>query len=167
MLGIINSWQFYVAGYLVFVVIFYQFYKLAVRNAKRDGAATVLLQLVAGLSLLLFIPLFHFSFPKSIYTYLLLAGACIFYALNDRLQTTARKHLQVSVFSIIGQLSNVFLIVYGLTLFREQIVMTKILGAGLILCGNIFLLYRGGKFTINKYTIIGILLHYFLLPQYQ
>lgn len=40
MLEILNSWQLNIVCFLFFVVVFFQFYKLAVNKAMRDGAAT-------------------------------------------------------------------------------------------------------------------------------
>ena len=53
-----SYWQLYIVGYLISVVIFFQYYKLAVKEAKNDGAVTILLQVIAGLSILIFIPFF-------------------------------------------------------------------------------------------------------------
>lgn len=137
-----NTWQFNLVMYYIFVVLYFQSYKLAVKNAKKDGAATIILQVLAGLSILLVSPLFSFSWPIKLGTYLLLAGACIFYAINDRLQTTVRKHLEVSAFSVLSQLGTVFLIIYGLTFFSEPFVLSKFIGAILILGANIWLFYK-------------------------
>ena len=157
MIGIFNTWQFNVVCYLIGVVIFFQFYKLAVKNAQRDGAATVLLQTIAGVSVLLLFPFLPIKFPSDIKPYLLLFLASIFYGINDRLQTTSRKHLEVSVFSILGQLSTVFLILIGLAIFKESFVLTKVLGAGLILFANILLFYKKGSLKLNKYAWAGVL----------
>jgi len=159
---ILNTWQFNLIAYLVGLVVFFQFYKLAVRNAKRDGAATVILQSIAGLSVLVLAPFLPMKFPSDIRVYLLLLLACIFYGLNDRIQTTSRKNLQVSVFSILGQLNNVFLIVIGLIIFKEPLIFTKICGAALILFANIFLFYKKGNLKLNKYIWMGILAPLFL-----
>lgn len=153
---ILNTWQFYLIGYLVFIVLFYQGYKLAVRHAKRDGAATILLQAIAGGSLLLLTPLFPFNLPGNIFFYVLLILACLFYAINDRLQTTARKHLEVSVFTIINQLSIVLLIIYGFVFFKEPFVQGKALGALLVLGGNFLLFYKKGGLKFNRFSIIAI-----------
>jgi drug/metabolite transporter (DMT)-like permease len=157
MLSILNTWQVCLIGYLISFVAFYQFYKLAVRNAKKDGAATILLQIIAGVSILVLTPFLGWKLPNAPILILLLIIACIFYAINDRLQTTSRKHLPVSTFSIIAQLSTVFLILFGFTVFRNPFVWSKLFGAGLILLGNIILLYRNGKFELTKYVVIGIL----------
>jgi len=157
MLLITNTWQFNLFFTLIFVVLFYQFYKLAVKKVKKDGAATIILQFIGGLSALIWAPLFKFTFPSDFKTYLLLSLAIIFYAVSDRLQTTVRKHLEVSVFSIINQLSNVFIIIIGLTIFREPIIISKIIGAAFILLGNIYLFYKKGKLDLNKHVILAIL----------
>jgi len=80
----------------------------------------------------------------------------MFFAISDRTQTTVRKNLEVSVYAILNQHSSVFLILYGLTIFREPMVLTKIMGAGLILAANIFLRYSGGKFSFNKYVLLAV-----------
>jgi len=153
---IFNTWQFNLAGYLVSVVVFYQFYKLAVRNAVKDGAATITLQLLAGIASLILVPFFAIQFPTDPKYWWLLLGACVFYALNDRLQTTARKNLQVSVFTIVNQLSTVFLFVFGFTLFKEPFNLNKFIGVLLILGANILLRYSKGKLEFNKYIIYGV-----------
>lgn len=152
MLNIINTWQFNLVCYLICVVTFYQSYKLAVKDALNDGAATVLLQFIAGLSILLLTPLYPLIFPSSYYLWGLLFSACIFYALNDRLQTTVRKHLEVSIFTVLSQLTSVFMIIYGLILFREPVVLMKIIGAACILGANIFLRFEKGRFHFSKYV---------------
>ncbi|HUV46820.1 MAG TPA: EamA family transporter [Candidatus Bathyarchaeia archaeon] len=152
-----QSWQFNFFAYLFFHVVFFQNYKLAVRNVKKDGVATILLQLIAGISILILGPLFSFSFPKSPRIYLLLTSACVFYALHDRMQTTVRKNLQVSVFSILDQLWKVFLIAFGLLIFKEPFVLNKILGALLILGANVYLSYRKGRFEFNRYVGLAFL----------
>lgn len=157
MISIINSWWFNLIGYLVCVVVFSQYYKLAVRNAKRDGAATILLQLIAGVSILLLAPFLSFKLPSDPKIYLLLIAASVFYALNDRMQTTARKNLQVSLYVILDRLSAIFLIVFGFTIFKNPFVIEKVIGAGFILLGNFVVLYKRGKFELNKYVVLAIL----------
>lgn len=147
---------------MVLVVLFNQFYKLAVRNAKRDGAATVLLQTIAGLSILILAPLYPFKFPSDWRIYALLTLACIFYALNDRIQTTVRKNMEVSVYTIINRLSSVFLIIYGLTIFHEPVVFGKIIGAILILSATVFLRYSEGKIVFNRYILLAALSNLFM-----
>ncbi|NMB91651.1 DMT family transporter [candidate division WWE3 bacterium] len=157
MFNLVNTWQFNVVAYLLCVVIFAPFYKLAVRNAKNDGAVTAMLQMMAGLILLLISPLFKYNFSISLRTVILLLVSCIFYAINDRLQTTSRKHIEVSLISIIGELSSVFLIIIGLLVFHESISPLKMVGGVLILLSNFIVLYKGNKFEINKYIVMGIL----------
>ena len=153
----LNTWWFYLIIYLFLFIIFTQSYKLATKSSKNDGALTVLLQFLSGLIVLLFIPLFKFQFPTSYQTYLFLGIACIFYAIADRVNTTARRGLEVSTYSILSQLSTVFLIIWGILFFKEAIVLKKIIGALLILTGNILVIYKKGKFEFNKYVIFSIL----------
>ncbi len=157
MVNLLNTWWFNLIGYLISVIFFSQFYKLAVKHAKRDGAATVLLQLIASFTVLLFAPFFPFTFSSDIKVYGLLILASIFYALNDRMQTSARKNLQVSTYVILDRLSAIFLIIFGFTIFNNPFVIEKVIGAALILLGNIIVVYKGGKFELNKYVGISVL----------
>lgn len=156
MSNLFNLWQFYVICFLISVVIFFQYYKLAVKEAKNDGAATILLQVIAGISVLFFVPFFSLEFPSDPKLYIVLFVACIFYALNDRLQVTARKHLEVSVFSILNMLRTLFLFAFGLLFFREDFVLAKALGALFIIVGNGILFYKRDEFKLNKYALFSI-----------
>lgn len=152
-----NYWQVNLIFFLIFAVIYFQFYKLAIRFAKNDGAAVILLQLATAFFSLFFIPFFPVSFPTGKETYILLFLACIFYALYDRLQGTARKHIEVSVYSIVNQLNNVFVILMGLIVFREPLVGTKIIGAFFIIFGNILVFYEKKKLQVNYYIYISVI----------
>ncbi len=158
-MSIINTWQFSLLMYYVFNIIFFQYYKLSVKNVKKDGAATIIFQVIAGLSILVLIPLFSWQLPDAISVVFLLLAACIFYAVNDRLQTSVRKNLEVSVFSILSQLGTVFLIIYGFVIFKDELVLTKIIGALLIIAANAWIFYKPVKHTlaVNKYYALGII----------
>jgi len=156
-LSFINTWQFNLLGFILFSVIFNQFYKLAVKTVKNDGAATIIFQTIAGLSILFLTPFLPITFPNNWKLYALLIIACLFYAINDRLQTTVRKNIDVSIYTVINQLSSVFLILYGLFIFKEPFYFLKIIGASLIILANIILQYSGGKFMFNKYVLLAAL----------
>lgn len=156
-MDILNTWQFNLIGYLISVVIFFQCFKLAVKNAKHDGAAAVLLQFIAGGTLLILSVLFEYKLPTNKLTWLLLVGACIFYAIADRISTTVRKHLQISLYTIINQLNTVFIIIYGFIIFREPVILSKVIGAALIIGGNVLVLYKKGGFRFNKYILLAII----------
>ena len=153
---ILNSWQFNLSMALMLSVIFMQAYKSAVREVEKDGIATIILQIIAGISVLFLVPFFSFAIPNNIEAYLIISLAIILYALNDRIQVTVRKHLDVSVYSVMNQLTRVFLVIYGIIIFQETIVANKLIGGGFILIGNIILFYRKGKIKINKYVLLSI-----------
>lgn len=150
-------WLLFVALYIILAVAFTQFYKIVLNTSKSDGTLTVLLQFIAGLSALLLSPFFKFTFPTNWKVYLLLGIACIFYALSDRMNTTVRSGIEASTFSIIKQLSTVFMILAGLLFFKEQFVWKKIIGAGLIIFSNILIFYKKGNQKLDKYVLLGIL----------
>ena len=150
-------WILFVFIYIVLAVAFTQFYKIVTKTSKSAGTLTVLLKFLAGISALLMCPFFKFSFPTDYKVYLLLGIACIFYAISDRVNTTVRSGIEASTFSIIKQLSTVFMILAGLLFFKEKFVYKKIIGAGLIIFSNILIFYKKGSQKLNKYILLGIL----------
>lgn len=153
----LNSWWFYSILNLVFIVIFNQSYKVATKSLINPGALTILLQLLGGTFVLLLFPLFSCKFPTDGRIYFLMCMAILFYTISDRMNTTVRSGIEASTFSILNQLSTVFMIMAGFIFFKEEFVVTKIIGAGIIIFSNIFVFYNGGKVKFNKYVFLGIL----------
>lgn len=151
------SWIIYVVLYLFFAVTFNQYYKIVTKKMKKAGALTIILELLAGLIAFVFIPFFEIKFPSDISVYLFLGLAIVFYTINDRLGTTVRSGLEASTYNIIGQLSTVFMIFAGLFFFKEEFVVSKIIGAFLIVFSNILVFYKRGTFKIDKYIGLGII----------
>lgn len=58
---------------------------------------------------------------------------------------------------MLKQLSTTFMIFAGLLLFKEKFVLTKFIGAMLIIVSNILIFYKKGKFEFNKYILLGVL----------
>lgn len=150
-------WFIYVILYIILAVIFTQSYKIVTKTSKSDGTLTVLLQILAGLTALIISVLFKFSFPSDWKVYVLLIIACVFYGISDRMNTTVRSGVEASTYSIIKQLSTVFMILAGLLFFKEPFVWKKIIGAILIIFSNILIFYKKGNQKIDKYVLLGIL----------
>ncbi|MCI9365506.1 MAG: DMT family transporter [Clostridia bacterium] len=156
-MNILNNWLLYVSLYLVLATVFTQFYKITTKTLTKAGALTVLLELMAGIIVLFLCPFFEMKFPTDIKVYISLGFAIIFYAITDRLNTTVRKEIEASTFSILKQISTVFMIVAGILFFKEPIIWNKIIGAVLIIFSNILIFYKKGKFKFDKYVLIGVL----------
>ncbi len=156
-MSIFNNWITYVALYIIIAVIFNNSYKVATKSSKMHGPLTIVIQIIAGISVLALCPLFEFKLPTNIWVYVFLGLVAIFYAITDRVNTTVRSNIEASKFSIINQIYTVFMILFGITLFKEPVVFTKMLGAFLIIFSNILVFYKKGKFKINKYVVLAIL----------
>lgn len=154
---IFNNWLLYVIMYIVLATIFTQFYKIATKTLKKAGALTILLQLMAGITVLLICPFFKFKFPTDIRIYIMFGISIIFYAISDRINTTVRSGIEASTFSMLKQLSTTFMIFAGLIFLKEEFVLNKFIGAVLIIFSNILIFYKKGKFEFNKYIILGII----------
>ncbi len=155
-MSIFSTWQFNLIAYLFSIVAFFQFYKLAARNSENDTITTIVLQFTAGSTALLFSLFAAFRLPTQITFYVLLLCGCILYAVNNILQTKAIKNLPISLYTILNQLTTVFLIIYGITIFKEPVIYTKILGALFILAGNVLILYKKGMPIRNKFITYAV-----------
>lgn len=155
-MNILTNWLFWTVLYLVSAVVFAQLFKNVNRNMKNPTALTILLELFTAIFSLLFVWLFDFKFPINLSSYLILLLVIIIYAITDRLNIEARYGLEPSTFSMMKQLSTVFIIIFGVILLKEEIVINKIVGASLIICANVLLAFNKGKFKINKYFIMSI-----------
>lgn len=150
-------WLLFVFLHIILGITFTQIFKIVIKNAKSEGTITVLVQFIAGITSILISPAFKYTWSTNWKVYLILTIACIFYSISDRLNTTVRNGIEASTFSIIGQLSTVFIIIAGLLFFKEPFVWKKIIGAILIILSNIFIFYKKGNQKLNKYVILGII----------
>jgi len=140
------KYMIWVICYLVFALIFSQGFKKVNRTMKNASALTVLLELFTGLFAIVMSIFFKYTFPSDIKVYITLFVVTIIYAVTDRLNIEARYGLSPSNFSMLKQLSTVFL--------KEQLVFKKILGAIIIIVSNVMLaVNKDGKFEFNKYFI--------------
>lgn len=155
------SWSIFVILYLILAVAFNQFYKVTTKILTKPGALTVLLQIISTISILLLCPFFEIKFPTDIKVYIFLGLAIIFYAISDRLNTTVRSGIEASTYSMIKQLSTVFMIFAGLIFFKESFIITKFIGAILIILSNILIFYKKNSGKPNKYIMLGIIANMF------
>ena len=131
-MNIFSSWIFYLIAYLILYVIFTQEYKVATKSMVHSGSLTLLLESIGAFSALLLIPLFKIQFPTDIRVYIFLGLSIVFYTINDRLGTIVREGIEASTYSIISQLSTVFMVVAGLLFFKEKFLWYRVLGTIII-----------------------------------
>lgn len=155
------NWLIWVILYLVFYVIFNQGYKVATKSLTKPGSLTILLEAIASATVLLLIPFFEMRFPEEPLVYVFLGLSIIFYTITDRLNTTVRSGIEASTFCVINQLSTVFMIVAGVLFFKEPLILSKIIGAFLIVFSNILIFFKKGNLKPNKYVIMGIISNLF------
>ena len=151
------NWLIWVVLYLIFYVIFNQGYKVTTKSLTKPGSLTILLELIASIFSLFLIPFFEMIFPENPLVYLFLGLSIIFYTITDRLNTTVRSGVEASTFSVINQLSTVFMIIAGVLFFKEPIIINKIIGAFLIVFSNVLIFFKKGNLKPNKYVILGII----------
>ena len=153
----LDNWKFWVIVYLISAIIFAQTFKKTNRNMKNAGSLTILLEIFTALFAILFIPFFTFNLSHDINIYLTLLLVIIIYAMTDRLNIEARYGLDPSVFSMLKQLSTVFLIILGFIFLKEEILLKKIVGSLLIIVSNLLLAFDKGKIKFNKYFVMSFI----------
>lgn len=153
---LLKQWWLYVILYLILSVIFNQAYKVATQKIKKTGALTVVLQMLAGVAVLIYMPVFGWRLPSNAMAYVLLVIACCFYAASDRMFTTVRSKVEASTFSVITQLSTSFLIIAGLVFMGEPIIVTKTIGAFMIIGSNFLLFFKPKTFAFDKGFLLGV-----------
>lgn len=151
------NWQFYIIIYLVFSVMFNQSYKKVTKTMNKDGAMSILIQIFSSFICMFFIPFFNIKCPSDYRVYIFLFISLIFYTLNNRFGTTARSGMEASTYSILKQLSTVFMIFAGILFFKEPFILSKFIGALLIVFSNVLVFYKKDNFRFNKYLIYGVL----------
>ena len=156
-MNLMNTWWFYIIIFLIITLIHNQSYKISTKNVKKDATLVVILEIIAGFTSFILIPLFDIQIAKEPKIYIFWGLAIIFYAISDRLNSTARRGLEVSTFNILRQISTVFVITWGLLFFKEPFIWKQILGGILIIFSNILILYEKGKIKFNKYMIFEII----------
>lgn len=156
-MSLFYNWKFYIVFYLIVSVIFNIYYKKSIEHMDNSGAMTIVIQMLASVFTLFLIPFYEIKISTNLTTYIFLFIAIIFYTLNDRLGTLVRNKLSASIYSIMKQLSIVFMLVFGIVISKERITFYNLIGSILIILANILILYKHDKLKINKYIICGVI----------
>lgn len=152
-----SKWQFWTILYLISAVLFSQCFKKANRSMKDATCLTLLLEGFTALFSLLLVFMFPIQFSTNIWTYIVLGIVCVIYAVTDRLNIEARYGLEPSTFSMLKQLSTVFIIIFGIVFMKQELVIHRLFGALIIVVANLLLAFNKGKFRFNKYFIMCII----------
>lgn len=152
-----NNCYFWISIYLVSAVCFSQAFKKANRNMKNATCLTLLLEGFTALFSLCFVSLFPIKFSTNLNTYFIFILVGGIYAICDRLNIEARYGLEPSTFSMLKQLSTVFIIIFGIVFLKQDLIWHKLGGALIIVICNLFLAFNNGKFTFNKYFIMSVI----------
>jgi len=151
------TWLWFTLMFVVFQVVFLQFFKVATKDTKSIGALTVVTQGIAAVSILVLCPFFGWTFPTYWLTWLLLGIALALYAVNDRLDDICRKNLDISVDAMVQQVYRIFFLFSGIIFLGRGFAWLKLLGCVLIVLANFLALFEKGKLRINRYVLLKVL----------
>ncbi len=152
-----DSWVFYTVSFVFLQVAFLQLFKLSTKKSQDSGALTVIVQVFSALFALLLSPLFPWTWPSDWKVWLLLGAALIFYAGADRLNATARKHLDISVESMLQQVWKLLFLISGIIFLHRSFTWLKLLGGVIIVLANISLFFERGKFKLTRYALLKLI----------
>jgi drug/metabolite transporter (DMT)-like permease len=144
------DWFFYAAASAVSFTVF----SLVIRRfllGKVDAEIFALLTSAVGASFLLIFSLFEKAIIHlSLLNIILIIVASIIYATVNVMFTIGRKLEDASAVSVIRQSSTVWAFLVGITLLGESLTQVKILGVGLIIFGNLAILWEGKKLELSR-----------------
>jgi uncharacterized membrane protein len=150
------SFAFVMVLVILLSVVFAQSTRVFYKHANHVGAATAIAQICGAACCFIWYWFFprDTDMPQNLWFLLILA--CVFYTLADRYGGEVRKHLDVSVFTILNKSTDAFLIIFSILIFHQMPSIYKFFSAILIIIGQIALSYKKGKFIINKYFAIAL-----------
>jgi len=151
------EWYYFLVLFLGCAVIYNQCFKLGLKKSMNLASYMALVSILSGIFALLFIPIFEFKLQLDITKIFLLLIVCIIYAIVDRINVYVRKNMEVSIFSILKQISNVFMIVVGFIFYKEEFLFNRFIGIILILFGNGLALYSKGMIKLDKVLLMALL----------
>lgn len=150
-------WVVYVLLYVAIFIVHTQLYKVALKGSNDPGALTINMFLLADLTALAiswFIG--DYRFPTDWRVYLVPGIAGVLYGATDLIYARVRQAIEASTFSVLSQVSTVFVIVIGVTFMGETPSAYKIIGALCIIAGNLLIFYRKGRSKFDKFVGLGI-----------
>jgi drug/metabolite transporter (DMT)-like permease len=163
-----SSWIFYVVIFVIAQIVFLQTFKYVAKDSKSIGALTVLVQVISAVTsavmILVLLPLsgsvpaFGWQWPGGDWVpWVLLAISFVLFAVNDRLDATTRKNMDITVDTMLHQ-------VYRLLFFPMLIIILSVpfrwpalVGGIIIVLANMWLAFDKSKFKFNKYVWLKLL----------
>lgn len=169
-----NSWIFYICLFIVAQIAFLQTFKYITKQSKSIGALTVLIQIISALTasmLILLLWPFSDSTPSlgwrwpsgsEWWMWVSLGLSFILFAINDRLDATTRKNLDITVDTMLHQAYRILflpllIIAFALIGWANPFSWSTLVGGIIIVCANMFLILEKGKFQFSKYIVVKLI----------
>lgn len=162
-----DSWIFYVCLFVISQIVFLQTFKYVTKQSKSIGALTVLIQIIsavtAALMILLLLPFsskepsFGWKWPSGSdawLPWLLLCISFIMFAVNDRLDATARKNMDITVDTMLHQSYRILFLPMLILVLGATFAWASFIGGLVIILMNMWLIFDKGKFQFNKYVLL-------------
>lgn len=150
-------WIIYLIIFYISSTIYNQYFKIGLNRCNNINSYMCLISILTGLISLIFIVFYDINLNIKFNDIIVLIVICILYAITNRLNVLVRDNMEVSLFSVLRQISSVFMMSMGILFFKEKILLKEILGGILIILSNIIVLYNNKSKIHSKYILLGIL----------
>ena len=154
-----DSWIFFVVVFVVCQITFLQTFKYLTRETKNIGALTVAVQITSAVSIMVLAPFFRWTWPSGAdwWMWLLLAVSFVLFAINDRLDATTRKNLDISVDTMLHQAYRILFFPMLILVWGNPFKWASLVGGIVIILMNMMLIFEKRKFQFNKYVCLKLL----------
>jgi len=164
-----NSWITYVVIFIIVQVLFLQTFKYVAKDSKHIGALTVLVQIISSITalvimLFIFIPiadwqLLAWSWPTDDqwWMWALLMLSFVLFAVNDRMDATCRKNMDISVDTMLHQIYRLLFFPMLILILSVPFRWASLIGGCVIVLMNMALIFERGKFKMDKYVILKLI----------
>jgi len=163
-----SSWIFYVVIFIVAQIVFLQTFKYITKDSKSIGALTVLIQIISAVTAAILIPLllplsasvpsFGWRWPGDAWLpWLLLGISFVLFAVNDRLDATTRKNMDITVDTMLHQVYRLLFFPMLILIIGVPFRWPALVGGIIIVLVNMWLAFDKNKFKFSKYVWIKLL----------
>jgi uncharacterized membrane protein len=148
------TWLHYTMLSIIFFTLLNVFQRVLATKSRDSRASAIWFNIFGAIVAIIFFLMrsssITFSFPQSVYAYIGLFASLIFYGLYERGRFKAAKQLPASILVTISNVSVVVSFIGSLILYKETLMIQKIIGATLVISA-LFLVTQSAK--KQKYSI--------------
>lgn len=152
------SWQILLAISIVFSSVAVLLQRVLLHRDKTDPIAyAILFEGLVGIMLACAAMINGFEFPDFDVYWLPILATLFFFGLGNIVYAKTLQIVDASIFSVLFATNTIWVMLGGVLLLNEQLGLSQVIGAGIILASVALLADRTGKFRVDKGLLMGLL----------